>query len=354
MIKITFWTPYPHNVVPSQRFRFESYVNRLDSTTYQLCFFPFYSKKSYEKINSTGSTFTKILILLKGMLLRWRHLIASANSDFVFIHREATPVGPPIFEWLIKNVLRKKIIYDFDDAIWLTDANESALTSFLKWRSKVGTICRMSYRVSCGNEYLSNYARKFNDAVIILPTTIDMEQYGTIANQHQAVSNTVGWSGSNTTLKYLEEIIPILAELQRELAFPFLLICNTDPYWDTIQYEFIKWNAPSEVQDLARLDIGLMPLPDDPWTRGKCGLKALQYMALGIPVLASPVGVNKQIIQADRNGYLCSDAEDWKKRISFLLQNQPLRHQLGKGGIDFVKGHYSVSANSTLFLSLFE
>ena len=141
--------------------------------------------------------------------------------DFVFIHREATPLGPPIFEWILAKVLKKKIIYDFDDAIWLTDRQqESVLLRIAKWRSKVGSICKWAYKVSCGNEYLCNYAALFNKNVVYNPTTIDTENLHHPSQILYPIKHPdrirIGWTGSHSTLKYLDEIQPVLHKILNE------------------------------------------------------------------------------------------------------------------------------------------
>ena len=284
-------------------------------------------------------------------------MIKLSSFHFVFIHREATPIGPPVLEWYISKILKKKIIYDFDDAIWLTDRkNESLILRTLKWRSKVGSICRWSHKVSCGNDYLGNYASQFNSQVVYNPTTIETEVMHNPANykKNTSIKITVGWTGSHSTLKYLHAMEPVLQFIEKKYSsVEFNVISDAAPKLNLKRLNFIPWSVETEISDLFQFDIGIMPLPDDEWAKGKCGFKALQYMALQIPTVASPIGVNTQIIRHGENGFLCSNPQEWENCISILVENKELRDSMGITGRKNVIDHYSVSSNSSNFLSLF-
>jgi glycosyltransferase involved in cell wall biosynthesis len=281
-----------------------------------------------------------------------------SKYGMVFIHREIMPGGPPILEWFIAKVFKKKIIYDFDDAIWLTDKrSEGFLEKTLRWRSKVSLICHWSHKVSCGNHYLANYARRYSDNVVLIPTTIDTD------NAHnpdlfpfktdQPV--TIGWTGSHTTLKYLEDIQAVLKRIESKYpSTKFLIIADRLPKLDLKNLVFKKWSQETEIADLKMADIGIMPLPDDEWAKGKCGFKALQYMALETPAVVSPVGVNTEIVEDGVQGFWCFSESEWFARLEQLILNVEERKQMGKRGRQKVIQHYSVRSNAATFLSLFQ
>jgi glycosyltransferase involved in cell wall biosynthesis len=297
-----------------------------------------------------------------GFLKRVFHLWSVVPSDYIFIHREVTPVGPPLFEWIIAKVLRKKIIYDFDDAIWLTDKiNESKLEKTIRYRNKVSSICRWSYKVSCGNHYLASYAKQFNSSVVINPTTIDTlhkhnKQLPEVTLKHSKGEHVIiGWTGSHSTLKYLKSIEPVLQQLESKFnQVRFLVIADEQPRLALQKLDFIQWNKATEVADLTRIDIGIMPLPDDEWAKGKCGFKALQYMAMGIPCVVSPVGVNTTIVNNGITGYWATSTVEWFRHLESLILTLTLRKTIGVEGRKFVEEHYSLASNSSNFLSLFE
>ncbi len=236
--RILFLVPYPLHESPSQRFRFEQYFKVLDSKGHSYTVQNFLNSNNWGVFFRSGQILIKLVAVISGLTKRLIVLFKSPMYDFIFIHREAAPFGPPIFECILAKVLRKKIIYDFDDAIWLTDRQkESAIFRIAKWRSKVGSICKWAYKVSCGNEYLCNYAAHFNKNVVHNPTTIDTE------NLHYRLSDPgadqifdtirIGWTGSHSTLKYLDEIQPVLYKiLQEHPRVEFVVIADRPPSLD--------------------------------------------------------------------------------------------------------------------------
>ncbi|MGC1242424.1 MAG: glycosyltransferase [Chryseosolibacter sp.] len=276
----------------------------------------------------------------------------------VFIHREAVPFGPPVIEWVIARIWKKKIVYDFDDAIWLTDrTNEPWIVKRVKWRSKVGVICKLSHKISCGNPYLAEFAKSFNANVYVIPTTIDIENAHNPRKRsvRSDAGTTIGWTGSHSTLKYLSTVVPVLQALEEKyLQIDFLIIADKNPGLPLKRMTFKPWRKETEIEDLAEIDIGIMPLPDDPWTRGKCGFKALQYMAMGIPAVLSPVGINRDIVEDGQEGYWCTTPEDWSTRLEELIENNEQRKRMGIMGRKKIAAHYSVASNLARFLSLFQ
>ncbi len=195
--------------------------------------------------------------------------------------------------------------------------------------------------------------------MVVNPTTIDTERmhnpdlYGN--NRPYDSPLTIGWTGSHSTLKYLIQIESVLQVLEKKYPdINFLFIANQKPELSLKNQKFVPWNKETEIADLLQIDIGLMPLPDDDWSRGKCGFKALQYMALKIPTLASPVGVNQKIIDHGVNGFLCYNEKDWLTYLEKLISNKSLREDLGKAARQKVIKHYSVLSNTANFLSLFD
>ncbi|HNP06969.1 MAG TPA: glycosyltransferase [Cyclobacteriaceae bacterium] len=361
---ILFICPYPVGQAPSQRFRFEQYFSRIQthSLTYEV--HSFLSGSTWKILYEPENTMRKVLGVAKGFIKRFWLIPFIGKYDIVFIHREATPFGPPWFEWVVSKVFRKRIIYDFDDAIWLTDiVNKGLIAPKIKFKKKVGLICRWSYKVSCGNTYLIEYAKVFNNNVRLNPTTIDTLDYhnpkrfdkASLRTQEGVSGIVIGWTGSHSTLKYLESIQKTLREIENtNRNVHFLVIADKPPKLRLKNLIFKKWTASNEVSDLMLADIGIMPLPNDEWTKGKCGFKILQYMALEIPSIASNVGINGQIIESGVNGYLCSTESDWLDALNKLISSTELRNKIGKIGRVTVTNHYSLSANSENFLKLFE
>jgi glycosyltransferase involved in cell wall biosynthesis len=353
-VLVAFWCPYPRGGAPSQRFRYEQYLPLLAERRISYQVYPFLDESTNRILYQPGRIPQKVLGIVRGFLRRWVHLFKARSADYVFIHREATPLGPSWAEWLLAKVLQKKIIYDFDDAIWLQDASSvNPVSTLLKWPRKVSAVCRWSHTVSAGNAYLADFARQHTARVIVNPTTIDTDQHHHTLQQQQTDRPVVGWTGSHSTLKYLEPLVPVFQQLERTYDFRLVVIVNRPPDIKLSSLDFVPWNLATEINDLLQLHIGLMPLPNDRWAQGKCGFKALQYLALGIPALVSPVGVNTEIVEHGKEGFHCTTNKDWYHYLSKLLSDASLRTQMGQAGRQKVVDHYSVRANTENFLNLF-
>ncbi|MTI32347.1 glycosyltransferase family 4 protein [Xanthovirga aplysinae] len=354
-MKILFLVPYPSEQAPSQRFRYEQYLEVLEASGHSYHIASFLNNKTWSILYKKGYNFLKFTGILKGFGNRLLMLFGIRNYDVVFIHREASPIGPPIFEWLIAKVFRKKIIYDFDDAIWLSNSSQqNKLAAKLKWHKKVDKICKWSYKISVGNDYLGDYARQFNPQVVFNPTTIDTENLHNQIKKQDGKKIVIGWTGTHSTMGYLKVLVPIIKKLEGKYDFEFSVISNQKPDLPLKSLTYKPWNKLTEIDDLLHFNIGVMPLTDDKWAKGKCGFKALQYMALGIPAIASPVGVNTTIISHGIDGYLCKNKEEWYLALEKLIKDEQLRIKVGKNSRKKVVEHYSILSNKNNFLRLFD
>jgi glycosyltransferase involved in cell wall biosynthesis len=355
-MKILFLFPYPIDEAPSQRFRFEQYLKDLSAYGIYYNYQSFWDVSAWRILYEKGHYVSKMSGLIRGFFRRIKILFKLHHFDVVFIHRECTPVGPPVIEWIISKIFKKKIVFDFDDAIWLPDSpKENKLVSILKWHSKTISICSWSFKASCGNTYLADFARHYTPTIIINPTVVDTISVHNpslykISKRDDVI--TIGWTGTHSTLKYLEPLIPVMQKLEEKYNhLRFLIIANKKPEVPLMRIDFVPWSKENEVKDLLQLDIGVMPLTDDVWAKGKCGFKAIQYMALEIPSVASPVGVNTEIITHNENGFLCELPEEWFQHLSMLVEQPHLRARLGVSGRKKIVEHYSVSSNLSSFAS---
>ena len=357
-MKVLFLTPYPTGQAASQRFRFEQYFHLLKERGIECEVSGFLDEGTWKLIYEKGFLMVKFWGMIKGLLRRIGNLIGISNYDMVFVHREALPIGPPIIEWMVTRVFRKKLVFDFDDAIWVPNYSESnKFFSFLKRYSDVSRVCKWSHKVSCGNQYLCNYARQYNANVIYNPTTIDTDDYHNREKDYTNIGEkkfVIGWTGSHSTIRYLFEIVPVLKELERDHDFDFHVISDQDPHLDLKSFKFVKWNRKTEIDDLIKFDIGLMPLTNDTWANGKCGFKALQYMALGIPAVVSPMSENSQMVEDMTDGLICNTLEDWKKKLEMVLNDKLILQRLSRHTREKIVKSYSVNSNKDNFLSLFE
>lgn len=353
-MRILFIAPYPAGESPSQRYRMEHYLPALKEHNISFSYKTFIGESTWKVLFQQGHAAKKIWGFGFGFVKRFLQIFSLWRYDYIYIHREATPVGPAFFEWVAAKVFKKKIIYDFDDAIWIPFSSENnRLASRLKNFGKVARICKWSYKVSVGNEFLATFARQYNSNVIVVPTVVNTDEvHNRLQNQHTDTP-AIGWTGTFSTLKYLDMVLPVLQELQQQYAFKFIVIADKDPKLPLKYYQFIKWSRDKEAEDLLQFHIGLMPLYDDEISKGKCGFKAIQYMSLGIPAVVSPVGVNSIIVDDGVSGFICNNTEDWKEKLENLLNDLTLRSKMGIAARDKIKRKYSVTSSVQTFQELF-
>jgi glycosyltransferase involved in cell wall biosynthesis len=354
-MRILFLAAHPQGESPSQRYRFEHYLPKLTELGFQWDYAPFISMAGWRVLYSPGHLLQKATAVIAGFLRRILLMFTVWKYDFIYVHREAAPLGPPVFEWIMARLFRKRIIYDFDDAIWVPSVSkQNRIAKYLKCAWKVPAICKMSYRVSVGNAYLGQFAQQYCPRICVIPTVVDTDRVHSRMQNHHTDDLVIGWTGTFSTLKYLDIVAPILAKLQKEFQFTFLVISNVDPKMTLERYRFIRWAKSTEVDDLLRMHVGLMPLHDGTIELGKCGFKAIQYMALGIPAVVSPVGVNAEIVEHGVNGYVATSDEDWENSLRSLIVDEKRRERMGVNSREKIVENYSVKSSEPLFLSLFQ
>lgn len=340
---------------PGQRFRCEQYVPFLEEAGYRIQWNNLLDAAEDKLFYSTGNWWAKALLIVRKHIQRWRQVQQVRKGDIIFIYREAFMLWHVWFEQLLKR-RGARIIFDFDDAIWLRDVSEgNRKVGFLKRPAKTADICRLSDVVIVGNDYLADYARQYAANVQVVPTTIDTDYHKPISVEQDKPGICIGWTGSDTTQKHFDAIVPVLEKVMQLYGdrVYFKVITNRPVAYPSLKLEATLWNKEAEVTQLAEIDIGIMPLPDDEWSRGKCGFKLLQYMAMGKPVVASPVGVNTDILEHHHNGYLPSTTEEWVDRLSALIDDAQLRHLLGSRGRQKVVEEYSVQSQKEKYVNQF-
>jgi glycosyltransferase involved in cell wall biosynthesis len=322
MPRILALLPYPTGSAPGQRYRVEQWAPFLEAEGLPVVLSPFLPARAMGVLYDRGHVLTKALATLTGYAGRLGQLRDLRNYDLFFVYREATLLGP---SWLEELAARHgPIVFDFDDAIFLREVSQAnRWAGRLRPPGKTAALCRMAKHVTVGNDTLASFARQHNPNVTVIPSTIDTATY-TLQPRRPNPRPVLGWTGSPTTAKYLEALHPVLLELRAAVDFEMLVV-GARVELPGIDVRYVPWNASTEVADLRPIDVGLMPLSDDPWSRGKSGMKALQYMALAIPPVVSPVGANREIVRDGCNGFHASSAGEWIERIALLARDQCLR-----------------------------
>ena len=343
---------YP-NRSPSQVFRLEAFLKYLPKSLYD---YDWIINKEDEYAFYYGGVLKKIVFFIKISFRRFFPLF-KGNFSNVIINREAYPPGTIFFEMFIKRILHKKIIYDFDDAIWLpviSEANKKY--AFFKSYRKFSQIISISDVIIAGNSFLAEYARQFNNNVHIIPSCIDLDLYNLIDyTEKPGGCVCIGWSGSETTLPHLLILKDVMCTLQKKYGdrLYFKVISNRSDFTvPGVNIKSVKWSKEKEVSELKEVDIGIMPLPNNEWSLGKCSMKGIQYMGLGIPAVLSDIGMNKEVIESGINGLLAKNNIEWEAHLNLLIGDAQLRKKLGTAGRKTVEAGYSIQVWKDKWLNL--
>jgi glycosyltransferase involved in cell wall biosynthesis len=354
--KILFIAPHRPNRSPSQRYRFEQYIPYLEKegTVCRLAFLV--TEKDDAVFYAPGKFLVKGWLMFGYFLKRVTHVFLAFQFDVVFIQREAFFIGGAFFERLFKWT-GKKIIFDFDDAIWLPNVSEgNKKWLWLKSLNKTGDIIKLSDHVVAGNNYLAAYAKNFNSTITVIPSTVDLNFYTIDPNQPKRDYVTIGWSGSPTTVPYFQLLEPVFIKLKKKYGsrLKFTLLGDQSYCNNELEIQGIKWTNENEVAVIQTFDIGIMPMPDDEWSKGKCSMKGIQYMALAIPTIMAKAGMNLEVIQDGVNGFLAASELEWEEKLSCLIEQEELRNRLGNAGKKTIDEKYTTQAQLSQFRLLFK
>lgn len=355
--KILFMVPYPFDKAPSQRLKFEQYYPYFEANGYTLKQRSFVSEAFWKVIYKKGHWFSKLRYTLSGYLHRIADLFRIRKYDVVYIHLWATPFGFPVYEWLVC-LLAKRVIYDIDDLVYLADSksNVNKMVAGLKGRSKPIFLMKKADHVITCTPYLDRFVRQYNTRTTDISSTINTRNYRPkeVYTFREGIP-VLGWSGSHSTSKYLHLLEPVFRQLKADgVAFKLLVMGDADFKMEGMEVEALPWKEHYETAVISRFDIGLYPLPDEQWVYGKSGLKALQYMAAGVPTIATAIGANFRIMEEGRTGFLASTTEDWVRIIKALLADHMMRENAGKAGAEFVHQYFSVEATKETYLSIIQ
>ena len=349
--RVLFIATYPEDTAPGQRYRFEQYFPAIRRTGGAWTLSPFYSGHAYRVIHGPGRLPYKIGMTLWGLARRLWDLVRAPFYDAVFIYREASPLNLYALEAALLAVSSYSV-YDFDDSIWIPSTSEANRRfRFLKSAGKTPRIIARADRTLVANPYLEAYAKQAGGRVQIMPTTIDAAAYDRVIDFRTISPLTVGWTGSNTTLQYLAALIPVLERVFDRVPFKLRVIGGSELALQTrIPAELVHWSSEREVADLLSMDVGINPMPVEPWTRGKSSLKVMQYMALGIPSICVRYDFSEAFIRDGENGLLAAGDEEWEQAILRLLTDPGLRERVGRAGRETIRSDFTNAAQERRFL----
>ena len=353
--KVLFLSPYPVNKAPSQRLKFEQYYPYFEEAGYDITTSSFVDDDFWKIIYKKGNFLMKGWYTFKGYIRRIKDLWNLGKYDIVYVHLWVTPLGAPLFERLVAR-LAKNLIYDIDDLVYLGETTKSnQIIKHIKGRNKPISLMKRAKHVIVCTPKLDEFVKQYNKSTTDISSTIDTDKYIPKIHYNFKGKPVLGWSGSHSTSKYLYLLKDSLLELRKHVDFKLLVIGDPNFSIDGLDIEAIPWQAKTEVESLSRIDIGLYPLPNEEWVYGKSGLKALQYMALGIPTLATAIGANFRVLEDNKSGFLIpvDNSSEWVERIMRLLKDNELRKFIGVNGRRRVVDFYSIKTNKKIYLDIF-
>ncbi len=336
-MRILWLTKYGHKG-PSSRYRFLQYLPEFQRGGHQVEVAPLFTNQYVAQLFA-GKRTGHFYLFLRTCRRIWTCLVAS-KFEMVWIEGELIPYSPPWFERLLIRFLPKKRFYDFDDAIWHRYPTERQI--------KFEITLKDASAIVVGNQYLAQFVEAFNPRVSIIPTTIDWDRYREV--HVSGDRQIIGWIGTPNTLFYLQELAPALLILRKRIDFE-LRIVGAQWQYEGLNVSSRPWSLAGEIDELSQFGIGIMPLRDDPWSRGKCGLKLIQYFACGIPAVASPVGVNVPYVRLSEGGRLASTHDDWVEQLFELLSNPELRIEMGKRARTWVEANATISSQTSKLMA---
>ncbi len=343
-VRVLFLSLQAHGRSPSQRYRVEAFEPALRAAGIELIERPVLTADDLRVFYGRSPPPAKARIAVKALLRRAASVRPRVRSrpDVVFVQREAFFLLGAWSEWLAS--LQAPIVYDFDDAIWIHAVSEANRRfAFLKNVDKIARIVGLAHTVIAGNDYLADWARAHSRNVHVVPTCVDSTVFHPAPRRADGPV-VIGWSGSPTTLEHYKTILPALRRVKARYGerVRFRLMGAPSFRDDALGLVGEAWSEAAEPPFLQQMHVGLMPLPDDEWTRGKCGLKGLTSMASGAATVMSPVGVNTSIVRHGIDGLHASTEDEWIGRLSELVEDASLRDRLGAAGRERVVAHYSV------------
>lgn len=345
--------PYPEDVAPGQRLKYEQYFDYFRENGYDLDIKPFMTIRFWNIIYKKGYFIEKLFWTILGYLKRLILIPKIPFYDGMYIFLNVIPFGTPLMEW-IYTTLNSNYIYDIDDLYFLGRATKvNKIIGLFRSPAKYKYLMKHAKHIIVCTPYLQKYAGQFNRNITDISSTINTDVYLPIKKSKGKKEIIIGWSGSHSTYPFMNYLDEVIKEIATEKKIKLHILGTDDYRIDGVDVVSSKWSKYLEVPFIQEFDIGLYPLPlEDEFVYGKSGLKALQYMALGIPTIATAIGAIFRIIKDGENGFLAKTKEEWKNRIMLLIDNPDLREKIGFNARRTVESKYSIKANRDKYLSI--
>jgi glycosyltransferase involved in cell wall biosynthesis len=341
--------PFPEGVAAGQRLKYEQYFEDWREAGFEIDVSPYMDMAMWRIVYTKGSYIAKALGVVRGQFRRFRDLFRIHRYDLVYVHMPVTPLGTAFFERMTR-YLARRLVFDVEDNVILDRANDQVsvnpLARFLKSRQKAMVLIRTADHVVTSSPFLNEDCQRINarGACTYISSSVDTDRFLPATPYSNDRPVTIGWTGTFSSRPYLDLLRPVFQRLAKEIPFRLRVIGNFDYALPGVDLEMIQWTKAREVEDLQGIDIGVYPLPVDDWVLGKSGLKAIQYMAFGLPTVATEVGTTPMLIRNGENGILVRSEDEWLESLRRLVLDPALRRRLGEAARRDAVTKYSVKA----------
>jgi len=352
-MKVVALASYPVQAAAT-RYRLDQFTGPLSERGITLSILPFLDAKLFESLYQRNALPRTALGLVKAGLLRFKDVLAARRADVVLIQREAMIFGPPVIEWLCTHLKGIPMVLDLDDATYIpyTSPTFGRLGKAFKWFSKTDDLIGWASLVTCGNSAIAEYVTSKGAMARVIPTVVDNDVFHPVPRNRQDEGLVLGWIGTHSTFPYLESTFPVLRELARDYHFRLRIVGagKSEVRITGVEVENLEWELDREVKDFQSLDIGLYPI--DPglyasqWAAGKSGFKSVQYMAVGIPFVATPVGAVRELGKVGSTHYCATNPAEWREALSTLIADRESREQMGAAGRRWALKHCGLAAHA--------
>ncbi|MDT7540298.1 MAG: hypothetical protein QOE33_202 [Acidobacteriota bacterium] len=358
-MKVLGLASYPVEAAAT-RYRLVQYVVPLAERGIDLEVRSFLDSRLFASLYRRGELPRNVAGLLGSSLARFADVAAARRADVVLVQREAMMFGPPVVEFLATRLKGRPLVLDLDDATYIayTSPTYGRLGSALKWFRKTDDLIRWSRVVTCGSRAICEYVEAKGARAVHIPTVVDTDRFRPLRDENDedddAASLTegrrpvVGWIGTHSTFQYLESIFPVLTELARTHEFKLKIVGagRDDVRVEGVEVENLAWSLDREIADFQSFDVGLYPVVPSEWATGKSGFKSIQYMAVGVPFVATPFGATAEIGEPNATHFLATNADEWRTSLARLIADATLRRRMGDAGRAHALAHYTVPAQA--------
>ncbi|HEY0077484.1 MAG TPA: glycosyltransferase [Pyrinomonadaceae bacterium] len=353
MLRVLGLASYPLEAAAT-RYRLEQYVAPLAERGVRLEVRPFIDSRLFKSLYRRDELSRNVLRLAGASLARLRDAWAARHTDVLLVQREAMIFGPPVVEWLATRLGGCPLVLDLDDATYVayTSPTYGRLGSALKWFGKTDDLIRWAQVVTCGNRSIAEYVESRGARAVLIPTVVDTERFRppeqVAAREADGEPPTLGWIGTHSTFPYLESIFPVLQRLARRHSFRLKVVGagRESIRLEGVEVESLEWNLEREISDFQSFDVGLYPIVWSDWATGKSGFKSIQYMAVGVPFVATPIGASAEIGEEGVTHFAARSEDEWLDALERLVSDKALRRRMGEAGRRHALEHYTVAAQA--------